>query len=118
MATYGEDPLARKQWQVYLSHKVAKGMDRDRLLAEMAASNWPREEALSLIRQTASRHRRRALLGMLGCFLLGALGACATLAEYQHAALEGGEFTIWTGAILGGAVGFFWFLIRLLRIRA
>jgi hypothetical protein len=107
-----------RQWEVHVKRMVRHGATSGEILAVMGEANWDEQEARRLIRRIVSKERLHATLLMVGCAVLAAAALIVTIGTFQDAMAHGGEYVIWYGGIICGAIGFFYGLVRLVKVRA
>ena len=118
MARTSPDAHTLRQWTVHVRRMVRQGATADEVLRAMAEANWDEDEARRLLRRTVTRQRREALGIMVGFAVLAGVALVVTIGTYQAALSHGGEYYVWYGGVICGAVGFFYGLARLVKIRA
>jgi len=117
MSATSQDPLRVRQWEAFVSQKVAGGENHERILHAMLQANWPEVDARALIRRVVWKARRRAIAFMLGFGLFGLIALSISVTSYEQAHTVGGPYVIWWGGVLCGVVGFLYGLSKLIKTR-
>jgi hypothetical protein len=104
---YGPMPQNRSplQWQAYARAHLEARRPVGQLLAEMAASGVPQPYAFGFLAQAVSQMRQRAtrfIVGGLAAVALGVIVTVATMLAAQHSG--GGEYLMWWGPVIFGAI--------------
>jgi hypothetical protein len=106
-----EDPFAASNpdWDYALARLAARA-DPARVEKELVGRGLAPDEAREFIRaagdQVASTRRRQGVMQAIGGAVLIVAGAAVTVMTYSRAASnpEGGQYTVWYGAIVFGAI--------------
>ena len=113
---------SQRQWEAVVRQRIRRGDAGHSVLADLAESGVPPDQARRLVDEAIASARRRGMVTAVAGAVLALLGIGLTAASYSSARHSYGSgvhyYWVWWGAVVAGAAVLVAGLVRLSRVRS